>query len=228
MMFLGPYWWLIIPGIVLGLYAQIRLSSAYSQYADVGNSAGLSGAEAARHILNRAGLSDIPVEAVPGHLTDHYDPVNRVLALSYENYEGRSIAAVGVAAHEAGHALQQQTNYPLFGLRMSLVPVVNIASMAWMFLALAGMLFHFFGLITIGIVVFSILTLFQIITLPVEFDASRRARQQLLRTGLITPEEAPAVTNVLNAAGMTYVAGMVTAALQLLQLVLIARDRDRD
>lgn len=230
-MFYGydPYWLLMIPGLILGIYAQIKLMSAFGKYSQVGIQSGLSGAEAAREILDRAGLDDVPVEPVPGHLSDHYDPMKKALFLSEENYQGRSIAAVGVAAHEAGHALQHQAAYAPLKLRMALVPATQFASVAWIGIFFAGLFLGgpFFGkFIWIAVAIFSVLTFFQIVTLPVEFDASRRAKEQLVRLGLVHTQESEAVSKVLNAAALTYVAAMVTSILQLLRLLLIARDRD--
>jgi len=218
-----------IPGLLLGIYAQIKLTAAYNQYLQVGIQSGVSGAEAARNILDTAGLTDIPVAEVGGHLTDHYDPSKRELFLSEANYRGRSVSAVGVAAHEAGHALQQQAAYAPMELRMKLVPITQFASAAWMGIFVLGMvlggaLFHKFLWIAVGI--FAVITLFQIVTLPVEFDASRRAKDQLLRIGLVSPMESPAVSKVLNAAALTYVAAMVGAVMQLLRLLLLARNRN--
>lgn len=223
-MYFGPYMWLIIPGVLLGIYAQIKLSSAYNRYKQVGVRSGLTGAEAAREILDRAGLVNMPVGEVPGHLTDHYDPMRKALMLSSENYHGRSIAAVGVAAHEAGHALQHQAAYALFRLRMALVPITQFASMAWVGLFLLGIFFRATNLITIAIAVFSVMTVFQLVTLPVEYDASRRAKQQLLTLGLVQPDESGPVSKVLSAAALTYVAALVTSVLQLLQFIMIARN----
>ncbi len=225
----GPYWWFAIPGLILGIYAQIKLSSTYNRYLEVGTQSGVTGAQAAREILDRSGLSNIPVEEIPGQLTDHFDPMKKALFLSSENYHGNSISAVGVAAHESGHALQQQAGYAMFNLRMWLVPATQFASMAWMGLMMLGFFFRALGptFINIAIGVFSVLTLFQIVTLPVELDASRRAKVQLDRLGLIGPAESEPVRKVLSAAAMTYVAAMVTAVLQLLQLIMIARDDRR-
>jgi len=227
MMFFGPYWWLIIPGLLLGIYAQIKLSSAYGRWSRVEIRNGMSGAEAARTILDQAGLQNVPVEPIGGHLSDHYDPARRALFLSEENFEGRTVAAVGVAAHETGHALQHQAAYAPLQLRMSLVPITQFASMAWMGIFFLGMIlpmFHKF--LWVAVAIFAILTFFQIVTLPVEFDASKRAKAQLLRLGLVHADEAEGVNSVLNAAAMTYVAAMVTALLQLLRMFLLARDRD--
>ena len=230
-MIFGPYWWFAIPGLLLGIYAQIRLSAAYSRYSEVPIENGLSGAEAAREILDRAGLSDVPVEPTPGHLTDHYDPARRALFLSEENYTGRSIAAVGVAAHEAGHALQQQAAYALFNFRMWLVPATQFASYAYSGIFLLGFILQgafFAKFLLAAIALFAIITFFQIITLPVEYDASRRAKQQLTKLGLVRPDEAPAVSKMLYAAALTYVAAMLTAVLQLLQLIMLFNRNNRD
>jgi uncharacterized protein len=220
---------LIIPGVILGIYAQMKLMAAYSKYVRVGVESGLSGAEAAREILDGAGLSDVPVEEVGGHLTDHYDPTKKALFLSSENFQGRSIAAVGVAAHEAGHALQHQAAYAPLNLRMTLVPVTQFASYAWMGIFVLGMVLggaFFYKFIWVAVSIFAVMTLFQIVTLPVEFDASRRAKEQLLRLGVVHAHESEAVSKVLNAAAMTYVAAMVASILQLLRLLMIARSRD--
>ena len=225
---LMDYWWFAIPGVLLGIYAQMKLSSAYGRYSQVGNAAGMTGAQAARGILDSAGLHTMPVNEVGGHLTDHYDPKKRALFISSENYHGTSLAAVGVAAHEAGHALQHKAAYAPLHIRMALVPVTQFASVAWGFIFLAGFLLNMFSqFLGIAIVLFSIIALFQLVTLPVEFDASRRAKEQLLRLGLIRDAERPAVSKVLNAAALTYVAALVTSVLQLLQFVMLARGRDR-
>jgi hypothetical protein len=226
-----PYWWVAIPGLLLGIYAQIKLSAAYSKYSEVPARNGLTGAEAAREILDQAGLTNMPVEEIDGHLTDHFDPIKKALFLSSENYNGRSLAAVGVAAHESGHALQQQAAYALFNLRMWMVPATQFASTASYVLFLVGMFLSgpwFAKMINIAIGLFAVITFFQIVTLPVELDASRRAEQQLLKLGLVQAEEGPAISRVLNAAAMTYVAAMVTAILQLLRLIMIANRSNRN
>jgi len=218
-----------IPGLILGLYAQFRLSAAYGKYIRVPVQSGLSGAQAAREILDQAGLSDVPVEQVPGHLTDHYDPLKKALFLSSENFQGYSIAAVGVAAHEAGHALQHQAAYAPLKLRMALVPVTSFASYAWVGILVLGMILggpFFAKFIWIAVAIFGIITLFQLITLPVEFDASRRAKAQLLRLGVVHSHESEAVSQVLNAAALTYVAALVSAVMQFLHLLLLARNRN--
>ena len=224
------FWVLFAPGLLLGLYAQFKLSATYNRYIRVPVESGLSGAEAAREILDQAGLNNVPVQEIGGHLTDHYDPTKRALFLSAENYEGRSIASVGVAAHESGHALQHQAAYAPLKLRMMLVPITQFASMAWMGLFFLGLILggpFFSKFIIAAIVIFGVITLFQLVTLPVEFDASRRAKEQLFRLGLVQPDERAGVSKVLNAAALTYVAALVSSVLQLLRFMMIARGRDR-
>jgi uncharacterized protein len=224
----SPWDILMIPGLLLGLYAQFKLTSVYNKYLEVGVRSGLTGAEAAREILDRNGLHNMPVEEIPGNLTDHFDPFKKALFLSSENYHGRSLSAVGVAAHESGHALQQQAGYALFNFRMLLAPVTPFATSASVWIFIAGMLLHFPLLLQIGIGVFAVWTLFQVVTLPVEYDASSRAKKQLVALGLVQPDEAPAISKVLGAAAMTYVAAMLSAVLQLLRLIMIANsDRRR-
>jgi len=235
MMYFDPLWFILaIPGLLLGLYAQFRLSGTYNKYMGVAVESGLSGAQAARRILDNAGLVDIPVEEIPGRLTDHFDPKKRALFLSSENFNERSLSAVGVAAHEAGHALQQRAAYAPLNIRMAIVPVTNFASMASYFILMGSVVLRsmhviagatFSHLISLGIVLFAIVALFQLITLPVEFDASRRAKEQLVRLGIVGNSESRAVSQVLSAAALTYVAALVTALLQLLYWVMVARDR---
>lgn len=216
----------MLPALLVGLWAQMKLSSAYGKYSRVGLNSGVTGAEAARVILDRAGLSNVPVSEVGGHLTDHYDPTKRVLCLSTDNFHGRSIAAVGVAAHEAGHALQQQAAYAPLHWRMTLVPVTQFASYAWIGIILLGLFLGgaiFAKLIWVAIAVFSVTMGFQLVTLPVEFDASRRAKEQLLRWGIVRVEERDGVSKVLSAAALTYVAALVSSVMQLLYFLSLAR-----
>ena len=236
-MYFDPLWLVFaIPGLLLGLYAQIKLSATYGKYMKVGVESGLSGAQAAREILDRAGLTDIPVAEVPGRLTDHYDPKKRALFLSSDNFRERSLSAVGVAAHEAGHALQQQAAYAPLNLRMMMVPVTQFASTAYSIIFLAGMLLMgghriggplFHNMIWIAIGLFTVVTAFQIITLPVEFDASRRAKEQLFRLGIVHSHESAAISKVLNTAALTYVAAMLSSVMQLLYLISIGRNDRR-
>jgi len=219
------YWWIILPGVALGFYAQIKLTSTYRRFVRIGASTGLTGAQTARAILDEAGLHHMPVREVRGHLTDHYDPTKKALFLSRENFHGRSLAALGVAAHEAGHALQDKAAYAPLKMRMAMVPITQFASLAWTGILILGLLMGTFSqFLGIAIGLFTIIAFFQVITLPVEFDASRRAKEQLVRLGLIREEERTGVSKVLNAAAMTYVAAMVTSILQLAQFVMLARD----
>lgn len=223
MMLNGQYILFMLPALLLGLWAQIKLSSAYNKFSRIGLASGLTGAEAAREILDRAGLQNVAVEMVAGHLTDHYDPSTRTLRLSEGNFHSRSIAAVGVAAHEAGHALQHQAAYAPLGLRMALVPVTRFASVTWVILLLAGVVLASVKLIWVGIGLFSLTTLFQLITLPVEFDASKRAKQKLLELGIVTGGESEGVSKVLSAAALTYVAALVSSVMTLLYYLSMAR-----
>ena len=223
------YFLFALPGLLLGIWAQMKLHSAYGRYSQVTVDSGLTGAQAARKILDQAGLNDMPVEEIPGQLTDHYDPTKRALFLSSNNYHGQSVAAVGVAAHEAGHALQHKAAYALFDMRMALVPMTQFASMAYMGIFFAGFIFRslFPTFIWIAIALFGVMTLFQLVTLPVEYDASRRAKEQLFRLGLVHEHERAGVSKVLDAAALTYVAALVSSVLQLLYLLTLARDSRR-
>ncbi len=227
-MFFDPLWLVFaIPGLLLGIWAQIKLSHAYGKYSQVPVDSGMTGAEAAREVLDHAGLHNVPVAEIPGHLSDHYDPTKRALFLSSENFHGQSVAAVGVAAHESGHALQHQAAYGLFNVRMALAPVTQFASMAYMGIIFAGFIFNtlFHTFIAIAIVLFAVVTLFQLVTLPVEYDASRRAKEQLFRLGLVHEHERAGVSKVLDAAALTYVAALVSSILQLLYLLTLSRGR---
>jgi len=229
-MYFDPLWFVFaIPGLLLGIYAQIKLSAAYHKYMQTGIASGVSGAEAAREILDQAGLTAVPVQEVPGHLTDHYDPLKRTLFLSSANYHERSVAAVGVAAHEAGHALQHKEAYAPLNLRMAMVPITRFASFAWIGILVLGMMFRLAPmskLVWIAVAIFAVTAAFQLITLPVEFDASRRAKEQLFRLGLVQQQEGQAVSRVLDAAAWTYVAALVGAVMELLYWVSIARSRN--
>jgi uncharacterized protein len=231
LMIFDQWWWLMLPGFLLGLYAQFKVQSAYGRYLQVPAGSGLTGAETARRILDEAGLNSMPVEEVPGHLTDHYDPLKKALFLSSENFHGNSISAIGVAAHETGHALQHKAAYAPMTVRQTLVPAAQFATNAAMWITFIG---YFAGLpflrsiIWIAIAAFAVVTVFQVVTLPVEFDASSRAKVQLLRLGLIDNREQRAVSAVLGAAALTYVAAMIQSLFTLLHLVMIARGRDRD
>ena len=222
----GKYFLLVmLPGLIIGLWAQWKLHSAYGKYSQVPVESGLSGAEAARRILNQAGLVDMLVEEVEGQLSDHYDPTKRALFLSSDIYHGRTLAAVGVAAHEAGHALQHLHQDTMFSLRMALVPVTQIASYAWMGVIVLGMFLHLIPhYMMVAVAIFSVLTLFQLVTLPVEYDASARAKEQLFRLGLVREDERAGISTVLDAAALTYVAALVNSVLQLLYYISAARN----
>jgi Zn-dependent membrane protease YugP len=222
------YLWFALPGLLIGIWAQIKLSSAYGKYSQVAVESGMSGAEAAREILDQAGLTNVPVEEIPGRLSDHYDPAKRALFLSSDNFQGRTVAAVGVAAHESGHALQHQAAYGLFNFRMAIVPITQFANTAYVGIFLIGM---FMGLLKIVlpiiIATFAVMTLFQLVTLPVEYDASRRAKEQLFRLGLVHEQERAGVSKVLDAAALTYVAALVSSMLTLLYYITLARGSRR-
>ncbi|HXJ59508.1 MAG TPA: zinc metallopeptidase [Verrucomicrobiae bacterium] len=224
MLILDQWWWLIVPGIVLGLYAQFRLTSTYGHYSRIANRQGLTGEQAARAVLDSAGLRQMPIYEVDGQLTDHYDPLKKALFLSSDNFHSSSIAAIGVAAHEAGHALQHKAAYTPLHLRMALVPVTQIASNAAIWLSFGGFFLGFAKLAMVGIVIYSIIAFFQLVTLPVEYDASRRAKIQLLNLGLVDGQESQGVKRVLSAAALTYVAGLASTLLVLLHFFLMARN----
>ncbi len=213
-----------LPGLLLGIWAQIKLHSAYGKYSQIEVESGLTGAQAARRILDHAGLVNVPVEKIPGRLSDYYDPTKRALFLSSDNYGGRSIAAVGVAAHEAGHALQHQAAYGLFNVRMALVPLTQFASFAYMGILFLGIIMGLLKVaIPVIIAVFVVMTLFQLVTLPVEYDASNRAKAQLFRLGLGRADERAGVSQVLGAAALTYVAALVSSMLELVYWISAAR-----
>ena len=216
----------LIPGMLLAGWASFKVKSAYSRYSRIPNRRGMTGASAARAILDQNGLSDVAVEMVPGQLTDHYDPANRVLRLSGQVYQSSSIAALGIAAHEAGHALQHKMGYAPLQLRTILVPVASFGSnFAWilimlgMFMAGSGAVLGI-SLAKLGVLMFAVAVAFTIVTLPVEFNASSRAKAALTEYGFISNEEQKGVSAVLNAAALTYIAAAVTAILQLLYWVL--------
>lgn len=225
---------ILLPGILLGLWARTKLRSTFGHYSGVGTRRGISGAEVAREILDQNGLGGIEIQEVPGELTDHYDPSRRAVFLSTDVFRNSSLASVGVAAHEVGHALQHQQAYGPLGLRMALVPVTGFASSAAMLLILGGIVLgQILGpisstLVWIGVGCYSLVAMFQLVTLPVEFDASARARAQLVRLGLVTHEEEAGIGKVLDAAALTYVAALVAAALELFRWILVARSLDRN
>ncbi|NPA30430.1 MAG: zinc metallopeptidase [Chloroflexi bacterium] len=227
-MFYDPlYLCLMAPAFLLMLLAQWYVSSAYRRWSRVPLSTQMTGAEVAEYLARRAGLQ-VRIVPVQGFLSDHYDPRTRTLRLSQKNYYGRSVAAAAVSAHELGHALQHATEYKPLALRSALVPVVNIGSyLGWVFLML-GLVLRWANLIWLGVGIFSLGVIFTLITLPVEFNASARAKQLLRQTGIVrTAEEVKGVNQVLNAAALTYVASFVNAAVQLLYYVLLASSLGR-
>lgn len=219
---------LILPGLLLGLWAQYRVNSAYREYSRVGTRLGVPASQAVQDLLRRNGNGAVRVGRVSGQLTDHYDPAKEVLNLSEGVYGSTSVAALGIAAHEAGHAMQKKEGYGPLKLRTAAVPVVNIGSSASTPLFLLGLIFSWQPLVYLGIGLFSLSVLFALVTLPVEFDASRRAIRMLTEGGYVTEQERKGIKAVLNAAALTYVASAVTSLLSLLRLVLIARSRDRN
>ena len=216
---------ILIPAIIFSLYAQTKIQATFNKYMKVYTTNGLTGSEAARRILDRNGLYDIPVEVTTGRLSDHYDPSSRTLRLSKDVYYGNTVSYVGVAAHEAGHAIQHGTGYVPLSVRNSLVPVANIGSnLSWVLLVL-GIIFSFPMLVSVGIYMFCAVVAFQIITLPVEYNASHRAIEQLEGGGMLYGGDLKGARSVLNAAALTYVAAAITAIAQLLRLLLISRNR---
>ena len=217
---------LAIIAFIISLAAQINVNSTFNKYSRFKNRKGITGAQAARTILDRNGLYDVAIEHIGGNLSDHYDPSANVVRLSDSTYNSTSVAAIGVAAHECGHAIQHAENYSPVKLRMGLVKCTNFASGVSYFLVLAGLLFEFSGLIYLGAAFFGVVALFQLITLPVEFDASKRA-MAILSNGVLYDEgEVKGARKVLTAAALTYVAALVTSIMYLLRLLIIARRRN--
>lgn len=229
---MDPTYVLVLIGVVLSLLASARVKSTFAKYERIRNSAGLTGRDAAERILRGAGIYDVRIERVPGSLTDHYDPRNKVLRLSDSTYHSMSVSAVGVAAHECGHAIQHAVNYAPIRWRGALVPVANLGSnIAWPLIVIGLFITGDSSslLINLGIIAFSFAVLFHLVTLPVEFNASNRAIRILGSNGMMSKEEVGAVKKVLGAAALTYVASAATAILQLLRiLILTAGRRDDD
>ena len=224
-----PTYMLIVISALISLFAQFLVNSRFSKYSRVRSRSGMTGAQAAERILQSQGIYDVAIQRVSGKLTDHYDPRNKTLNLSDAVYASTSVAAVGVAAHECGHAIQHARGYAPLSFRIALVPVANIGSqLSWLFIILG----IFFGgshtLIMIGILMFSAAVLFQLVTLPVEFNASGRALKLLSETGILQKDEVSDTRKVLSAAALTYVAAAATAVLQLLRLLRLFGGNDRD
>lgn len=212
--------------IVLPLYANIKINSTYSKYSKKQNSGKLTGKEVAEKILEMNGLNNVKVGRINGSLTDHYDPRNKTISLSDGIYNSNSISACAVAAHEVGHAIQDKERYSMLVFRSKLVPVVNFISRLSSILVFSGFIFDLFNFITIGAILLTVGLFFQLITLPVEFDASKRAKEELQKCGLIEKQDTKGATKVLKAAAFTYVAGFLASALQIARLLLISRNRD--
>ncbi len=221
------YWMLMAPAIVLSLWATARTKGTFKKYAAVGCRSGMSGADAARAVLAAGGVEGVSIEQVGGFLSDHYDPRSKTLRLSPDVFGGRSVSALGVAAHEAGHAIQDARGYTPLHIRSQMVPIVQIGSNMAMPMILIGLIFAMDPLMKIGIVCFALMALFSLVTLPVEFNASSRAVAILSQTGITSsPEEDQGVRRVLNAAALTYVAAAATAIMQLIYLILRSQGRD--
>lgn len=223
---------LMIPGIILTLWAQAKVKSAFNKYSKVGSRSGMTGAETARKILDSSGLGNVEIERVPGNLTDHYDPRTGTLRLSDSVYGSRSIAALGIAAHEAGHAVQHGVKYPALVMRTAVAPAAATGSQLGIWLFMIGLIIPFFTnantlwMLDLGIILFTAAVFFTIITLPVEFNASKRAILVLEKGGYLTQEEIPQAKAVLDAAALTYVAAAATAVLTLVRLVILRGLRD--
>ncbi len=225
-LFFDPTYFLLIPGVLFALYAQFKVQSTFNRFSQVRASSGYTGAQVAAELLRRRGITDVKVEETQGMLSDHYDPRTKVLRLSPEVYESDSLAALGVAAHETGHALQHRDGYAPLALRSAIVPVASIGTTAAWVIFIIGLILRTPALMNLGILLFMGYILFAIVTLPVEFNASARAVAVLQGEGLVMPQEAQGVKAVLTAAGLTYVAAAAMAVLQLLRLIMLRNMRD--
>lgn len=227
-MFYDPTYILVMIGVVICLLASAKMNSTFSKYSRVRSHSGMTGKEAAEALLHREGIYDVRVEYVAGNLTDHYDPRSKVLRLSDATYQQTSVAAIGVAAHECGHAIQHARGYAPLSIRSALVPVANFgSSIAWP-LIIIGLIMNSQTsqlFLNFGVIAFSMAVLFQIVTLPVELNASRRALKILGNTGMLYPDEVRETRKVLTAAALTYIAGAASAILQLLRLIMISNSR---
>ncbi|HYE09605.1 MAG TPA: zinc metallopeptidase [Patescibacteria group bacterium] len=221
-----PTFIILIPAILFAAYAQSKINSTFNTYLRVRNSNGYTGYQVARTILDNHGLQDIPIELINGHLTDHYDPRKRILRLSNAVYNGNSLASVGVAAHECGHAVQHQESYAPLTIRNTIAPIASIGSQLSWILVIAGFFFGFTGLIDLGILFFGVAVLFQLVTLPVEYNASSRAIAMLTDYNLVPADEVGPAKKVLSAAALTYLAATIVAVMQLVRLLLIRGRRD--
>ncbi len=218
---------LIVPALLISLWAQAKVNTTFNKYSKVHASRGYTASQIARHILDANGLTNVKVERVSGNLTDHFDPKSNVVRLSDTVYGSTSVAAIGVAAHETGHAIQHAVGYEPIKLRMAIIPITQIGSTLSMPLILLGLLFSFQPIITIGIIFFAMATVFQLVTLPVEFNASNRAMKVLEERNYLYGEELNGAKKTLSAAAMTYVAALIVSVMQLLRLILLFGNRGR-
>ena len=215
------YWILIIPTMLFALWAQTKVSSTFNKYSQVMSRSGWTAADVCRQILDRNGLYQVRIEHISGNLTDHFDPTSNVVRLSDSVYSSRSVASIGVAAHEVGHAIQYAVGYTPIRIRAAIIPVTNFGSKLSMPLILLGFVFQWQPVVNLGILLFSLMTLFQLITLPVELNASRRALKTLEGDNILYGEEVSQAKKVLTAAALTYVAALLTSAAQLLRMILL-------
>lgn len=227
-MFFTPFTILIIAAFGLSMWASFRVKGTFKKFADVPTSSGMTGAEAARRMLDANGLSHIPVQHVRGNLTDHYDPIAKAVRLSDSVYGSNSIAAVSVACHEVGHAIQDKIRYPMLVARHRIFPAVNFSSGIAPLLLIGGFLFKMQGLLLLGIILFSAAVIFQVVTLPVEFNASSRAKDLMIKMGFIRNNEEGGASRVLGAAALTYVAAALMSVLQLAEYIWIFTGREED
>ncbi len=222
------YFILIIPALLFGLWAQSQVNANFQKFSRIGTMRGMTGAQAAEYILQQNGIYDVQIRHVSGHLSDNFNPRNKTINLSDSVYNSTSIAAIGVAAHEAGHAVQHAVNYTPIKIREMIIPVTQIGSWLYLPIIMVGFLFSSQALVNVGILLFSTLAVFQLVTLPVEFDASGRAIRTLESSGILYGEEITGAKKVLRAAALTYVAALVSSLAQLLRLILIFGGRRRD
>lgn len=226
--YIDPTYLILIPAILISAWAQFKVSSTFNKYSTVRSINGYTGAQVARILLNDAGLQEVEIQQVPGRLSDHYDPRAKVLRLSSDVYGSTSVASIGVAAHEVGHAIQDKESYSALVFRNAIVPVVNFSSSLSWILFFIGILLSYSTLITIGIILFSVVVLFQLVTLPVEFNASSRALKLLEARGILYDKEVDGARKVLSAAALTYVAATLMAVLQLVRLIAISNRNSND
>lgn len=226
--YIDPTYLILIPAILISAWAQFKVSSTFNKYSTVRSINGYTGAQVARILLNDAGLQEVEIQQVPGRLSDHYDPRAKVLRLSSDVYGSTSVASIGVAAHEVGHAIQDKESYSALVFRNAIVPLVNFSSSLSWILFFIGILLSYSTLVTIGIILFSVVVLFQLVTLPVEFNASSRALKLLEARGILYDKELDGARNVLSAAALTYVAATLMAVLQLVRLIAISNRNSND